>query len=223
MTSDLDSSLNGHTDNIAFYQSGDFNFLIACLPPMGYGGIFRIDLQAETPVWSYVPLESPLWDSIHQNIFRQYRAKVVTVLEQLAALPPVPPVPTVSEPSTERYYLPSKPLQASLFPCLCAELARRNTSETALQITLEEDGYESAFGDGKLLYLKDSIMTPVEPPEPTSSDEPKIDGSYLYYTRYLTVRRTGDTIDFPNFRLGNFEHYEPVEALHRCENRLAAS
>ncbi len=241
------------TGTITYYESWDFSFLVACVSgkysfpdmfrlwekrgksgdtvanPEAAGGVTldaATDVAGNEPAWEFMVYDSPLWDEINQNIFRQYRAAIVTDPARLAKLPPVPPVPDIEPPSRESYYLSDTPPHAADFPRFCAELTQRGADEATLTVTLKEDAYESSNGDGKFLYFSDAVLPAADAPQAEIAGEERYEpvateGWYRYYRRSLPVRRVGDAIEFPRFKLAVFDHYRPVEALEKAEAHLA--
>lgn len=201
---------------IEYYKEDDCIAYDACLPPWGNGGIFRIYKRAfddTTAQWKFLAPHSPMWEAIHQKIYRNYNATQFPEWE-MAYLPPLPDVPSSPHPSRESYYLPSTPLATATYPRAAVWIGKQPLSQAEVPLIVWEDWWESSHGDGVFRYLH-GVFTSEQ------AAQAYMEGKDKYYSlRRLTVAVVQDQFTFPDFRLDLFDDYKPEEVLKKLESAL---
>lgn len=104
--------------------------------------------------WVLLHPQGCLWDSTHKLIYQTMKAAAIDVIE---VPPPVPPVfdrehapPDNVEPPPK----PAPPVLAADHPAVARRVGDDTEPALVVFLVLEEDAYETAFGDGTYRYLR---------------------------------------------------------------------
>ena len=199
---------------IQYYQED--GLFCACINH-GHDGIFIYRLYDENPTWEFVQPGTVSWDSLHQEIYRNYKFTPCKINE-VYDLPPLPQIPKVESIQWKDNFLPDKETKASGYPNIRKLLKEFPDQSITLFILLFEDRYETALGDGKFLYYKGKIYfsesDAADYSEKNTSDEkygPK------YHVRSIKIRLENDSINPVDFEVGMFEHFELIKILEDLE------
>ena len=202
-----------HDDaTVSYYQDDEADFIHACRGSMAYGGLLRI----RTPVtaqsrWEWVQRGTGLWDAIHQQIYRNFRA---TRLQQseVDTLPPIPDAAT--EPA--RHDDPTS-FRSAEFPFLSRFLQTEDNSTSQVIVVLDEDTYESSMGDGKFHYLAHVFKNAQDAQAYISSKKELPDSGYVnYHVRRLSVHLQQAMIHC-DLQTEVFDHCDLADALKLAE------
>ena len=173
-------------------------------------GIFQLyrDKRSTGP-WVFLAPETEAWDAVHQKIYRNGRA---TEVEPGTAVPPVPPAPEGPFPSWAENLGKGRVLPAVRYP----GVARWAGTRGVVYVVLEEDSYESMFGDGCFRYLSDVFVDRAEARRAAASA-----GKWQSMTvQSFTLKARDGYLYAPDFGPGLFEHYKLEEVLDKLEARL---
>lgn len=152
--------------------------------------IFRIRPDDPEPKWECINPNHSSWDSVHQRIYRNYRADPISKEQLPSSLPSPPtevPVEVLNPPPPE----PPKPIRREEYPELVEYLLRCDGhGAAALHLVLFEDPYESSFGDGEFHYPEIVFFDL----DSARSYRPSTCESYKYHIRPGVVWLDGDVI-----------------------------
>lgn len=197
---------------ITYYSDDEADFIYACLGRNSYGGMLRI----HTPVsvdsrWEWVRRGTDYWDSLHQKIYRNFRA---TRLEA-GELPVLPQLPD-SESEPPRFHSPTS-FPATAYPQLASFLSTQDHATSAFTLVLGEDTYETSCGDGEFHYLEYLGKTPRDAQDYIAKQNQLPDAGYSrYHVRSLSVKLAEATIH-GELQKELFDHCELENALDRAE------
>ncbi|QTN32946.1 hypothetical protein HZ994_11635 [Akkermansiaceae bacterium] len=144
------------SDQITYYGEGDTVY--AAIGSFAHGGLFRLRYNPELR-WDFLIPNSSDWDSSHQAIFRNYKLTEIRPEELPANLPPIPDSPAGSFDEEESASISETGIPADHYPVLHDALKAAGSGELQVFIVLEEDTYESKFGDGRFDYFEGAFFT----------------------------------------------------------------
>jgi hypothetical protein len=130
----------------SWYECG--GAVIVFCGPLGGDGVFRIFPDGDDARWEFCPAGSKLWDWYHQAVWNTHKADPTS----LAAHDDLPPLPSEWPPSAAiTLNDPAEPSSkhAAHGTPLWTKVEAAG-GRLSIFVVLEEDLYESAFGDGCL-------------------------------------------------------------------------
>jgi hypothetical protein len=211
--------------DVSYYYDGDR--VLACID-RGYGGIFHGRLTMKAPEeWSFIVPGSLDWDSYHRNIYEGYHDFDPCPAETAADLPPLPPVPEYTRVSWHENFGPKEPLEVEGFPKISEEISRSAEGLLRIFFILEEDLYESKFGDGTFLYYHHDVFLSEEEAAAYAykqnkalEDDPE---ALIYYRhkKFCTFRIEYGVIVSDDWMPESSEHYKLEELVRDTEDLLA--
>jgi hypothetical protein len=181
--------------------------------------------------WRYVVPGSIEWDDIHQDLFFAHHDLDSYPPEQAAKLPPIPPVPSYKRIEWKDNFDSKGSLLAASFPALARRIAGSPDSVVRFWFLLEEDRYETEFGDGLFLYFHGRVFDTeaaarefVDQENKESEDKASTGplGTRLYLKAFeariakALIRPTG-------YEPERHEHYSIEDLLIRIESILSAN
>lgn len=133
----------------------DFDRYVASVDE-GHNGFFvRRGTDPDTE-WEFVIPGSLRWDSLHQDIYYAHHDLEPCPKEIVDTLPPLPQVPSFKALRWEDNFLPLKKMPVSDFPFLANKIKETN-GELQFWFVLDEDLYETYYGDGTFLYFHGEV------------------------------------------------------------------
>ena len=203
---------------IKYYQDIDSEAIYACVGPMGMTAIFRLsDPRAQTPKWEFLVPDSPIWDSIHQRIYRNSKVEEIVPEQYSDPLPILPAVPSGPFPQWKEYFLADNPVPVSQYPGICIYLKSQAQPMVRIFFILYEDRYESMLGDGEFHYFKEVFLTPEEACNYQKQNESEWEKLHL---REMEIQLQEDRLEFPDFNPQLFDRCRIEEVLTALETRL---
>jgi len=175
--------------------------------------IYAIRPEDLEPQWKFLQPESVSWDAVHQRVYRNFRTDPISRDKLPDNLPPPP-----DSIAPELLIPPSSPPEKMFlrvdYPKLDKRLLERDGA-MAIYLVLQEDLYESAFGDGVFHYPEKVVFSDVE----AYSLKAASDSVYAYHVRAGLVWIDRDRIccGVPG-RL--FDHFSDEDLLRMAETKL---
>lgn len=165
--------------------------------------------------WEHVQPGTDRWDALHQAIYSIFRHGRVDPKKRGIELPPLP---ELTEEQT-RYCSKAAIFMGQTFPAedypgIALFLQAAPGHELPVYVTLQEDLYESAQGDGTFRYFYEASIGG-EPP----FEGERTKGSHAYYVRNLRLRLAEGSLHFTAYELGVFDHHKPEQVLKYLELR----
>jgi hypothetical protein len=160
------------------------------------------------PKWEFLPTDGARWDSVHQRVYRNFRADRIEK-EQLPPSLPQPPTEVPLEVMNPPPPPLPKPIRTEDFPAVAEYLHRCSGRGTAaFHLVLFEDRYESACGDGEFHY-PEIVFFDLKDAENYEGDK---SGCYKYHIRPGVIWLDQDVIRYevPG-RI--FDHFSGEEVL----------
>ena len=169
--------------------------------------------------WHFHSPGSIVWDSVHQEVYRNHRAEVRTAEDLDKSGVPLPPSLT----------LPNPPLKAKSWednfrreipfgeiPERLRSVLTESPDPKTLFLVLDEDRYETAFGDGKFLYPKAIFSTEAAAREFIRSQPspPPDELGYEYSLKKIILTADpGRKMLYGALGIGAYEHYSIDDVL----------
>jgi len=139
------------------YQVG--NTIVLFLGVMGNEGLM---IHKGADLWEYHPPVSLVWDSFHQQVYRNFKAEALSVEEMERSGVRMPDLAACDVPAHGRSWADNFNAEApfSAVPRgVLPELRRHAGEEMEVFLVLMEDRYETSFGDGRFLYPTAAFWT----------------------------------------------------------------
>ncbi len=155
--------------------------------------------------WEYLTPNTSIWDMIHQEIFRNYKAPRFDPETLNHPLPELPEKPKGPEPQWGDQFQPVEPIPVSKYDKLTHYLANQNTNSVVVYVVLHEDSYESFFGDGSYFTLAKAFLD-----EHSANDFIQTHGdtsTYNYCISQFTLKWDDKHYFSDDFSPSTFEHY----------------
>ena len=204
--------------DVKYYRDIDSEAIYACVGPMGMTAIFRLSgPRAQTPNWEFLVPESPIWDSIHQRIYRNSKVEEIVPEQYPDPLPKLPAIPGGPFPEWREYFLSDKPTPASQYPEIFNYLKKQDPRMIRIFIILYEDRYESLLGDGEFHYFQEVFLTQEEAQTYQRKHETEWQKPHL---RSMEIRLQHAELVFPDFNPQLFDRYRIEEVLKALDTRL---
>lgn len=112
--------------------------------------------------WEFHPSGSLVWDSFHQEVYRNFKASRLTPQNLEHRGIPLPDLEEASKNSRgmawQDNFKAAVPW-SEVPPGVCRELAQHAGERVDAYLVLVEDGYETSFGDGRYLYPEVAFWT----------------------------------------------------------------
>jgi len=139
--------------------------------------IFAIRPEDPEPQWKFLQPDSVTWDAVHQRVYRNFRADPISREKLPADLPPPP------DSIAPELLIPPPPPPEEIFlradyPNLDRRLQECDGT-TPIFLVLQEDLYESAFGEGVFHYPEKVVFSDAE----AYSLKAASDSVYAYHVR----------------------------------------
>jgi hypothetical protein len=201
---------------VSYYEDDDTEIFYACLGEMALDGLLRIKAPVTAQsAWEWIPRQSDNWDSVHQKIYRNFRATELGVTE-VASLPPLP------DPSTKPAWHPVvKEFLCAEYPDLTRCLRENEPHRAEFFAVLGEDTYETSLGDGEFHYFEYLGRTERDAQEYIAAAAAAPDTGYSrYHVRYLHLILDGDSIRY-DLQVELFDRCN-VPKILEAANSLAA-
>jgi hypothetical protein len=182
--------------------------------------------------WRYIVPGSIAWDSLDQDIRYSHHDFDPCPPELSAALPPLPAIPSSKPLAWKDNFEPKEPLRAGDFPALGRRIAEMPDGKARFWFILEEDLYESRYGDGSFLYFhglvfesEESARASAEAHNLETARRERLDGSVgsEYSIRGFVVSIEAGRLKPSEYEPRNFEHHEIEEILRRIEATIAST
>jgi hypothetical protein len=214
--SDIGEAMKKDSD-VNYFEDWDTDDIFACIGSFGHGGLFRLrNPKGGNKVWEFQIPTGPAFDMIHQRVFRNFRATKILSAEIISNFPPLPDVPKGPFPKREEFYLPKEKAMVSAFPAVARLIGMQIGKFLKVYVVLEEDKYESSFGDGVFHDFKDAFLNEQDGLEFVNANS---NNDYVYHLRNMTVEIEQNAFEFPDYKLAIFDHYDPVAVLASLENK----
>ncbi len=203
---------------VKYFRDIDTDAVYACVGPMGINAIFRLaDPSMRNATWAFLVPRSPVWDAVHQRIYRNPRVEELNSEGLQPRLPSLPEIPQGPFPEWREYFLPERPIRASRFPSVAKFLNRREGKAVIVFVALHEDAYETMLGDGEFHYLKGVFLTEEEARVDIDRNRGEWD---RFHVRTMSIQLDRGVFVFPDFRPELYDRYWPEEVLEALEARL---
>ena len=175
--------------------------------------------------WHFHPPGSIVWDSVHQEVYRNHRAESKTAEDLRKSGVPLPPQEALPSPLPKakkwednfRREIPFDEIPERLRSVLIG-----SPDPKTLFLVLYEDRYETAFGDGKFLYPKAIFSTEAAAQEfissqaspPPKDDKKEIELGYEYsLKRVILTADPGRKMLSGALGVGAYEHFSIDDIL----------
>lgn len=197
-----------------WYQNDDV--LVACVNK-GVLGMFRLILNARRPKWKYYPVNSRGWDHLHQQIFWTFKFDHLQdgPPQGLPPLPPLPPLPKKTSIAWERVFPKHRYYFALLFPRTALWIGKSGGT-ARIWYVLEEDLYESYFGDGIFREFNGAVFTAKKAAKEYAASQ-SVPYSYGCIVKSMLLQRKLGMIKVINHETDVFAHYSTFMILWKLE------
>lgn len=182
--------------------------VLVFMGPMGSQGVFVGRLASGR--WDYFPAGHITWDAFHQAAYRNHRLDRVGD-EALAGLPPLPPLPEVTWQRWEDNFPPPPPRQGRLYQ----HVAALPEGRTPVYVVLDEDTYETAFGDGEFHYFAGAFLDE----QAARRLMAQAGRGRRRHLRRMTLEAGPEGLTMPDFRLEPFDHVSVGQILDSLEEQ----
>ena len=189
--------------------------IYAGVGPMGRNAIFRL-LAGDTR-WEFLVPNSPTWDAVHQCIYRNFRVEAIRLDTFPAPLRPLPEIPQGLFPAWRDYFLPKRPIRAWRYRALAKFLKARDHETVTVFVVLDEDIYETAFGDGEFHYFREVFHSREKAQRYMEQNQSEW---HQFHLRTMAIKLEHRVFVFPDFQPELFDHYKVKEVLTALEARL---
>jgi len=203
---------------VKYFKDIDTDAVYACIGPMGVNAVFRLRRPlASDASWEFLVPNSPIWDAVHQCIYRNPRVEEVSPDEFQPRLPCLPEIPRGPFPEWREYFLPEQPINASQYPSVTKFLKGEEDESVVVFVVLHEDSYETMLGDGEFHYFGDVFLNREEAQDYTDQNR----GEWSrFHLRTMSVKLDHDVFIFPDFRPERYDHYKAEEVMEAMDARL---
>ena len=203
---------------VKYFRDIDTDAVYACMGPMGGIAMFRLAHHTmEGDCWTFLVPGSPVWDAVHQRIYRNPRVEEVDPEKLQPRLPLLPEIPPGPFPEWKEYFLPEVPIDVGRYPSAAGFLRRQKGERIMLFVVLHEDRYETMLGDGEFHYFEGAFLTREE--AQAHMDQKRGEWDVLHLRR-MSVELEGGKFSFPDFRPERYDRYRAEEVLQALETRL---
>jgi hypothetical protein len=200
---------------VNYFRDIESDAIYACVGPMGGNAIFR--LMAGDTQWEFLVPNSPTWDAAHQCIYRNFRVEGIRLDAFPAPLPALPKIPHDLFPDWRDYFLPKRPIRAWRYRTVAKLLKARDQETVTVFVVLDEDIYETAFGDGEFHYFRDVFLTRDDAQRYMDQNQSEW---HRFHLRTMAIQLEHKVLVFPDFQPELFDHYEVKKVLTALEARL---
>jgi hypothetical protein len=208
----------GQQVKVKYYKDIDTEAVYACVGPMGANAVFRLADPSTKPAnWEFLVPDSPIWDAVHQRIYRNPRVEEVNPEEFQPRPPLLPEIPCGPFPEWKEYFLPEQPINASQYPSVTKFLKGQEDETVMVFVVLHEDTYETMLGDGEFHYLGGVFLTREEAQDYMGQNRGEWNRFHL---RTMSIKLAHDAFLFPDFRPERYDRYKAEEVLIELEVRL---
>ncbi len=190
--------------------------VLAFLGVRGDQGVF-VFRQEGGREWSFCPVNSILWDTYHQETYRNFKSDPVKSEEIENRLPPLPPVPEVTHVEWENQFTQVKDRSILREGRLFSRVRNAPDQTLIAYYVLVEDPYESSFGDGVFRYFSAAFLSAEEARAHAAARERE--GNRVYVKQATAVLQ-GKELAFPDFRPGMYEHASLEEIVKWLNRRV---
>ena len=200
-----------------YFKDIESDAIYAPMGTWGSDGIFW--LRHPNGSWEFLSPNSFEWDAVHQQIYRNHRVEVVDIAELAFSLPELPAPPERAEqpfPWKEQL-LPKRPTKASTYPLIKKMLEAKKDRTVTVFVVLDEDAYESIFGDGEFHYLKKLFLAKKDADQYIRRKQSEWKRFHL---RTITIKLDGEVLSFESFEARLYDHHKAVDVLRSLERRL---
>jgi hypothetical protein len=203
---------------VSYCQDIDTDAIYACRGSWGSEGMFRLrNPQTIGQQWEFLIPNSPTWDWIHQRIYRNPRVEEIRPEDFPTPLPPLPETPPGPFPAAKDYFMPKQPMAASSYPRLKKFLDRQERKEAKVYVVLEEDRYETVFGDGEFHDFDRVFLTREEAERYMDQNR----GEWkTFHLREMTVKLDHEMLAFPEFTHELFDKHSIEKVVNALESLL---
>jgi hypothetical protein len=202
---------------VKYFKDIDTDAVYACVGPMGVNAMFRLSRPLANDVtWEFLVPSSPIWDAVHQRIYRNPRVEAVTAQESEPPLPPLPDIPRGPFPEWKEYFLPERPIDVSRYPSVGRFLRGQRKGRVTVSVLLHEDRYETALGDGEFHYFQGVFLSGEEAQSYMDQNRGEWD---VLHVRTMSIQLEHGKFTFPDFSPERYDRYraeEVLEALEAC-------
>jgi len=183
--------------------------------------IFRANAKDASPKWELVPSNTFHHGAVHQRLYRNMRADQI----QKSDLPKNLPEPPDCIPNKELELLGKpfpapEPVSAASFPLLSRKVVAEGKGGLTLYVILDEDQYESSFGDGEFHYLKKVFFDEAQAGRFLEDNKEEWIRLHL---RKLDIRVRGAILECPSLKFELFDEYTLGEAFAAAEALLSGT
>lgn len=203
---------------VKYFKDIDTDAVYACIGPMGGNAVFRLRRPlASDASWEFLVPNSPIWDAVHQRIYRNPRVEEVSPDEFEPRLPSLTEIPRGPFPEWREYFLPEHPINASQYSSVSKFLKGEEDETATVFVVLHEDRYETMLGDGEFHYLGGVFLTREEAQDYMGQNRGEWSRLHL---RTMSVKLDHDVFAFPDFRPERYDRCRAEEVLQALEARL---
>jgi len=206
----------------------DFDRYVASID-RGSKGFFVRQGNDKNTKWEFVIPGSRRWDSLHQNIYFAHHDYDSCPKDIVDTLPELPPVPTFKKMEWKDNFLPLGKMLVEDFPFLSKKIYE-NHGEMIFWIVLNEDLYETFFGDGKFLYFNGEVFNSEKEVVSRIKNEEEASRNAEYpWTGHMSILvkkirlglQGGRIITYDSYP-DVFEHFSIEKVLGRIEEIIAS-
>ncbi len=196
---------------VAYYFNDEL--YVACLET-GSKGMFVYRTAQEQKGWEFVLPGTVMWDSFHQEIYRNYRYDYCRP-DKTKDLPALPDIPLDSGfVEWHENFIPEDLLNAADYPNIEHLLSKH---PLRIFFILYEVRYETMFGDGKFLYYDHKVFFSEKDAEAYSSKKTSPKDFRYYYVRSIEIEIKNGFLVSSDFKPQMYEHYTLDEIIKDFE------
>lgn len=201
--------------------------VVAFLGDYGLNGVL---VYRPSEGWEFYNTGSTTWDAFHQTVYRNFRADSLTKLDLEERGIPYPPVEQYkNQPIINWQDNFTSEISIGKISPRCLKLIRQwPLNKGIFYIVLEEDEYETSFGDGKFLDLKAAFWDKASAKKYMENKQRqgvlyRKKSEFWYKHSLKSVQAVFDSVNkklFAELNIASYEHYSLDEILNHLEKRF---
>ncbi len=196
----------------------------------GFGGFFILIGRDAPKEWKFILPYSLQWDALHQDIYRTHHELSPCPSELISKLPTLPSIPEFTAIEWKDNFLPIDPMKMEDYPKLSALLNDQHETKTFFFV-LEEDEYETNFGDGAYRYFEGEVYDSEEECESRKKSDKEAlglkrlasDVNIIRHYKKMSIVADGDELKPIDFIPQKYEDYSIQKIVQRIEEILGSN